>query len=145
MAASTSLLHNAPAIESSGSALCSGRLVAVEDTGMLCVAVPGQGQVRAAWLESGSNIGFELAIGDELLLSLNAHPSFAVALGRIGRFRPTAQEPSLVIEAQQQIQLKVGESTLEMHANGQVLVRGEDVVLRAKGTQRIRAGTVAIN
>ena len=41
--------------------------------------------------------------------------------------------------------LRCGEASLDLRADGKVLLRGDDVLVRAKGTQRIRAGTVSIN
>jgi hypothetical protein len=54
-------------------------------------------------------------------------------------------EQSMVTQADQAMQRGQRESTVDLRADGKVMVRGEDVLLRAKGTQRIRAGTVAIN
>ena len=125
--------------------LCSGRLVAVEESGLLRVDVPEHGQMLAAWLECTGALGVELAVGDELLISLTAHPTLPVVLGRIGRYVAPGQAQSLVIQAQERVELRVGQATVELRNSGQVLVSGEDVLLRAKGTQRIRAGTVAIN
>ena len=146
MAALIDMMASAEARTSNESTpLCSGRLVAIEASGMLRVDLPEHGQMLAAWLECAGTLGFELAVGDELLVSLTAHPTQAVVLGRIGRYSGPGQAQSLVIQAQERVELRVGQASVELRNNGQVLVSGEDVLLRAKGTQRIRAGTVAIN
>jgi hypothetical protein len=50
-----------------------------------------------------------------------------------------------VLEATEALTLRCGEASIELRADGSAIVKGEDVLLRAKGTQRIRAGNVAIN
>jgi hypothetical protein len=51
----------------------------------------------------------------------------------------------MTLTATETLTLKCGEASVNLRADGQVMVKGEDVLLRAKGTQRIRAGNVAIN
>ena len=69
----------------------------------------------------------------------------AVVLGRIGLYVAPRSEAHLSIEASESLTLKCGAASIDLRADGKVMVRGEDVLLRAKGTQRIRAGTVSIN
>ena len=59
-------------------------------------------------------------------------------------YRP-AGPASLALQAGDKLTLRCGQSSIEMSADGKVLIRGEDVLIRAKGTKRIRAGTVSIN
>lgn len=67
----------------------------------------------------------------------------AVVLGRV---RAYGSEPeNLVIESRDALTLKSGRSSIDLRADGKVMIRGEDVLVRAKGTKRIRAGTVSIN
>ncbi|CAN5421075.1 hypothetical protein BH11PSE9_BH11PSE9_04260 [soil metagenome] len=63
----------------------------------------------------------------------------------MGRYNPPAVQAIVTIEANESLTLKCGEASIDLRADGQVMVRGEDVLLRAKGTQRIRAAKVAIN
>ena len=51
----------------------------------------------------------------------------------------------LSIESVGQLTLVCGQASIDLRADGKVMIRGEDVLVRAKGTQRIRAGTVSIN
>ncbi|MEO8058158.1 MAG: hypothetical protein ABI671_07510 [Burkholderiales bacterium] len=84
--------------------------------------------------------------GDRLLVLPPLDGERAVVLGRVGRYQtlqPT--QPDVVIEAGRSLVLKCGTASIDLRADGKVMVRGEDVLLRAKGTQRIRAGTVSIN
>ena len=85
-----------------------------------------------------------LSAGDQLLALLNVSLDQGVALGRVGRYLPSAS-PHVTLEASESLTLKCGEASIDLRADGKVMVRGEDVLLRAKGTQRIRAGTVSIN
>ena len=51
----------------------------------------------------------------------------------------------MALQASESLSLTCGQASIELRADGKVLIRGDDVLLRAKGTQRIRAGTVSIN
>ena len=120
------------------------------------IAEDGCIQVRLAdgrynqcdWLETDSNTGIMLVPGDTVLVLAPAGTEKGVVVGRIGPYRapkPPVPQPNVTIEAGEKLTLKCGESSVDLRADGKVMVRGEDVLLRAKGTQRIRAGTVAIN
>ena len=90
--------------------------------------------------------GMTLAPGDQVLvLPPDAATGMGVVLGRVGRYEAPALQASITIEATETLSLKCGEASIDLRADGKVMVRGEDVLLRAKGTQRIRAGTVSIN
>ena len=84
--------------------------------------------------------------GDRLLVLPPGDGERAVVLGRVGRYQaPQPAQPDVVIEAGRSLVLKCGEASIDLRADGKVMIRGEDVLIRAKGTQRIRAGTVSIN
>lgn len=119
-------------------------LIAISQNGRLRVA-DGQGRLLwADWLETGSGTALDLAAGDRLL-ALRTHQGDLVALGRIGRYQPQPEKDCLQLSAAKSLSLQCGEASLEMHADGKVMLRGQDVLLRAKRTQRIKAGTVNIN
>ena len=86
-----------------------------------------------------------LGSGDRLLVLAPPGSDKAVVLGRIGLYVAPRSEAHLSIEASESLTLKCGAASIDLRADGKVMVRGEDVLLRAKGTQRIRAGTVSIN
>ena len=86
-----------------------------------------------------------LAVGDELIALLPEEQGRGVVVGRVGRYRVALAQPNVTVEATETLTLKCGEASIDLRADGKVMVRGEDVLLRAKGTQRIRAGTVSIN
>lgn len=120
-----------------------GTVVAIRPDGMIDVRGPSGDTVVCAWLESSGNNGIVLSPGDAVLYSQHAEGAPPIVLGRIGRYgQPAAR---IELEAGQTLSLKCGEASIDLRADGKVMVRGEDVLLRAKGTQRIRAGTVSIN
>ncbi len=130
----------------SSAAPVRGRLVAIESDGMLRVRVAGEQDLRCAWLETGAKI--ELAVGDVLLVLPPTDEPLGVVLGRIGRYQapqPAAPEAHVTIEASETLVLKCGEASVDLRADGKVMIRGDDMLLRAKGTQRIKAGSVNIN
>ena len=86
-----------------------------------------------------------LAVGDSVLVTLLAGESGGVILGRIGSYVPPSALPRVTIDASESLSLRCGEASIDLRADGKVTIRGEDVLVRAKGTQRIRAGTVSIN
>ena len=123
--------------------IASGTVVAIRPDGLIDVACPGGETLSCAWLENAGNLGVELAAGDAVLLSRHAEDAPPVVIGRIGRYgRPAAR---VTLEAGQTLSLKCGDASVDLRADGKVMVRGDDVLVRAKGTNRIRAGSVAIN
>jgi hypothetical protein len=73
-----------------------------------------------------------------------------VVLGRIARAAPksaTAQEPpdTLVLQAKRDLTLKCGDGSITICADGKIIIKGTDLVSRAKRTNRIKGGSVAIN
>ena len=94
-----------------------------------------------------------LAPGDLVLVLRPTDPAQnGCVLGRIGRYRPQPAEPAsstppdhVVIEAGEMLTIKCGDSSLDLRKDGKLMIRGNDVLTRAKRTQRIKGGTVAIN
>jgi hypothetical protein len=70
-----------------------------------------------------------------------------VIMGRIRSLMGSANPEGrpLEINSDHGVTLRAGGASVELRSNGQLLLKGEDVTIHAKGTQRIRAGTVAIN
>ncbi len=130
--------HNGPA-----GAFSRVLLVEIDSAGGLIVRTADGRQFVCDWLDDGGVT--DLKCGDELLALEPASLARGVALGRIGRYMPPQPASDLSIQAANSLTLQCGESSLTLRADGKVLLKGDDVVIRAKGTQRIRAGTVAIN
>ncbi|HEY0134807.1 MAG TPA: DUF6484 domain-containing protein [Nannocystis sp.] len=51
----------------------------------------------------------------------------------------------VVLEGKEEVVLKCGEASLTLRANGKVVIRGAYVETRARGTNRIKGGSVQIN
>ncbi|MDE2454675.1 MAG: hypothetical protein KGL43_13870 [Burkholderiales bacterium] len=115
-------------------------------------AIDAEGGVEVA-LDGGAKrvcdvllAGFTLEPGDAVLVARpGAGMGRAVVLGRVGRYKAPEAPARLELEATESLSLRCGEARVELRADGRLMLRGEDVLLRAKGTQRIRAGHVAIN
>jgi hypothetical protein len=56
-----------------------------------------------------------------------------------------ADEETKRIEARKRLELRCGKASIVLTAEGDILIRGEYVVSRASGTNRIRGGNVQIN
>ena len=150
--AKTGTAANAPAMQAAPDHLATpaqprrARLESVLPDGHLRVTTPAGDDWACEWLDTGSPPNPPLAAGDTLLVmppGMDGTP--ALVLGRVGLYRPEALPPKLVLGATETVSLRCGESSVDLRADGKVMIRGEDVLVRAKGTQRIRAGTVAIN
>lgn len=129
----------------SASAIQRVSLVSVDDEGRVLVRTESGTEVLCDWLETGSVALLPLNPGDQLIALFSLTLDQGVVLGRVGRYHPAKPLPTVTIEAGESLSLKCGETSIDLRADGNVLVRGENVTLRAKGTQRIRAGTVSIN
>lgn len=122
------------------SSLFRGQIVKLDEQGRITVRA-SQGLVECDFLETGMS-AFE--IDDEVLVWVGESQGRGVVLGRIRETAPT-MPAAIAIRATESLTLQCGEASLNLRADGKVMIKGEDVLLRAKGTQRIRAGTVAIN
>ncbi len=120
-------------------------VIALLEGGLIRVRLPGGREWDAAWLQSGSSGSIELAAHDWVIVlpPVGAHP--AVVMGRIGPYSPPAPPARLCLEATEVLTLKCGDAVLDLRADGKAVLRGEDVLIRARGLQRIKAGSVSIN
>ena len=126
----------------------AARLVAVATDGSLIVRDDLGDEQACHWLVGSAVQGLSLQAGDEMLVQPLGPGRRSVVLGRIGHLpssSPDGRCGHVSIEGAESLTLKCGEASIDLRADGKVMVRGEDVLLRAKGTQRIRAGTVSIN
>jgi hypothetical protein len=106
-----------------------------------------------------------MSVGDEVLaVSPTGTSTRGVVLGRIGcpgtqRVRITAldadaqdaptsaNEPvdSLVLEAKEELILRVGDGSITIRKDGKILIKGKDLVSNAQRMNRIKGGAVSIN
>lgn len=122
-----------------------GTIAEIRADGTVCVVASDGCSIECDVLEGLLAAEPPLCSGDELLVVVPDRAGRGVALGRIRRYTPLAGEDAKVIEAARALTLRCGESSIDLRADGKVVIRGDDVLVRAKGSQRIRAGTVSIN
>ena len=117
---------------------------AISTDGLLRVITKEQQELLCDWLETGGATALDLKPGDSVLIAGGSASERGVVLGRVGAYRATTPT-ALLIEAKEALSLKCGASSIELRADGKLMVKGEDVLVKARGTQRIKAGTVNIN
>lgn len=64
-----------------------------------------------------------------------AHNAFELQVGR----------ERIVLTAQQELSLRCGEACITLRRDGKVIIKGEEVVSRARGTNKVKGATVKIN
>lgn len=130
-----------------------GRVVGLEGASLL-VEVPGHGLARArvavpltlAQVDAAVKASGEVVLGFE-----EGDPGRPIALGLVEQ--GFAREPAearidgqrVVIAGKDEVELRCGEATITLRANGKVVIRGAYVETRASGTNRIKGGSVQIN
>ncbi len=122
--------------------------ITVVQPGELIVLLEDKQAVRCDVLISAAGISLDLAQDDKVLIVIT-HDSPAglrgIVLGQVAPYGEQRMASKVVVSAAQGVEVKCGAASIDLRADGKVLVKGDDILLRAKGTQRIRAGTVAIN
>lgn len=120
-----------------------GVVRAMARDGLFSVELAVGGQLTCELLHTGAA---PPSPGDRVLVLAPIDPNqLGVVLGRVGPCTSQDGPRRLKLEASEHLTLTCGASSIDLRADGKVMIRGEDVLLRAKGTQRIRAGTVSIN
>lgn len=132
-----------------------GSLVVELDDGTGQVVVrqrlDGQGEDRSA-LECGDPV---------LLCSLGSPGEGALLLGRIVRMSSRVEKtngrrqaegapsslvpPTLILEATDELTLRVGDGSITIRKDGKILIKGKDLVSHAQRMNRIKGGAVSIN
>ena len=130
---------------SESGALVVAELVAVDADGVLRVRTLEGRQFSCDWLENAFTGTVKLNVGDRVLVMPPVSRQRACVLGRIAPYRVPESPPNTVIRGEQSLSLQCGAASLDLRADGKVMIRGEDVLVRARGTKRIKAGTVNIN
>lgn len=57
----------------------------------------------------------------------------------------TEPQDELVLTARNRIVLQCGQSSITLHANGKVVIRGEYILSAAEGTNRLAGGHIELN
>lgn len=147
-------LHLAPAAPSALSASQVGRIVDVQDGKPFVsfahleriparVALSGLPQTPAAMLD-----------GQPVLLLLeNGDPALPVIVGLVTDTLPGLGADAsfevdgnrLSFEGREEVELRCGQASITLRADGQVIVKGTRLMSRASETNKIRGATVLIN
>lgn len=157
-----------------GMFLSCARFVAVEGDGSIRVrlASPPGVEMSCDVLQASRDGALPLRTNEEVLVACPAEPghravligaiglaptpaavddrTISEALGLTGSPQPTeaahrVRARQIIIEAGEELTLQCGEASIRITRNGKIVIRGEHVLSRAKGTNRIKGGTVAIN
>ncbi len=131
----------------------TGTVIELAEGGEVGVVLPGQPPVRLRCqvLQTADRATLTLALGARVLvLPPPAGETFGVILGLLAPYHAPVEETKPIPErlelvAQQELELTCGESSIHLHADGRVIVKGQDILSRARRTQKIRGGTVHIN
>lgn len=119
------------------------RLLTTDAEGRIFVKGMNDCSIACDVIESLDNQS--LVPDDEVLVYVCGNNSSGIVIGRIGRLGAMRPNTQVVIRATESLSLTCGDSTVDLRADGRVLIKGDDVTVRAKGTKRIRAGSVSIN
>ncbi len=140
-----------PVVAAAAGRAAIASVIELTEGGDVGVVVPGEPplRLRCDVLRTADAPTLTLSLGDRVLVLLPAtEAGRACVLGRVGVYespRPDPVPDARTIEANERLELRCGESALTLDAQGRVLLKGRDVVTRAKRSQKIRAGTVHIN
>jgi hypothetical protein len=127
-----------------------GTLVAVRDGQPIVQhaelrGLPEQVATAARMLDA-DDVGAEVAIvfvgGDPsapLIIGKLEHPSAATTVTR------PRQQRELLFEAERQITLRCGQSSITLTREGQIVIRGKHLLSRASSVNRIRGGVIQLN
>jgi hypothetical protein len=146
--------------ESISAPILAVRAVVISESDDGSVRVVSDATSDETWLCDRLLTGNELVAlvpGDKVLCIPPTPTDRGVILGVIGR-RPTqpieqtpadeatdARPETLVLEAKQELILRVGDGSVTIRADGKILIKGKDLVSHATRVNRIKGGSVAIN
>jgi len=126
-----------------GTRRCS--LTHIAEDGTLWVRDDARADYPCDWLDTQSLRVDALSVGDAVLAQFFDGDSRGIVLGRIGPYRAPAPAARFTLEATEVLTFKCGDATLDLRADGKAVLKGDDVLIRARGQQRIKAGSVSIN
>ena len=138
-------------VGSVGAGALLGKVAALLEEAVLVEAGPGAGLLSCDVLEAPGGSPLRLAEGDTVLVVVpDSGAGRGVVLGRVARpdeRSAGAQAPpeEIVLEATKGLSLKVGEGSITLREDGRILIKGRELVSHARGRNRIRGGSVAIN
>jgi hypothetical protein len=121
--------------------------VVVGIDGAVVVRGRDEREVRCRVLECASGVRLRLAVGDAVLVwQADPEGTSGVVLGRLGAEAAGDEPPGeIVLEATEQLTLRVGDGSITLRADGRILIKGRDLVSSAQRLNRIKGGAVSIN
>jgi len=146
------------AVRAPGCEICLGRLVRWDDKGPL-VEIEGRsrGAVRARLTSAGGRLAARdvPASGQEVVLLVDPRPGQPPIV--LGFLRPLNEAASAAdvearvdgrrveLEGRDEIVLRCGAASITLRRNGRIQIDGIQVETKARGLNRIKGGSVAIN
>ncbi|MCX9156603.1 hypothetical protein OPU71_10765 [Niveibacterium sp. 24ML] len=118
-------------------------LIAITEEGNLTVRDDAGREFDCDWLVTGADL--VLQPGDRLAVLPPDSTGKGLALGRVGAYQKPEPQARITLEATESVTLRCGDTVLDLRADGKAILKGDDVLIRAKGLQRIKAGSVSIN
>lgn len=142
-----------PVAAAAAGRLAVATVIEIVDGGDVGVVTPGTPPIRTQCdvLLTANTPQLALTLGARVLVLLPAAgEERGCVLGRVATYavpRPESERPParVRITAQQELVLECGTTSLTLHQDGRVVIKGTDIVSHARRTQKIRGGTVHIN
>jgi hypothetical protein len=129
-----------------GSSILRGRVVSINPVGEILVERESGG--RSAVCDVLRTTAAQLPAlreGDEVLFVYDADRQRGCVLGVVQKYLAEPTPSQVKIEAVDRIELRCGTSTVTMTREGAVLVKGQQIVSRASGVNKIKGAAVKIN
>lgn len=127
-----------------------GRIASVDTLGIVCVTFAGAPE--HGFVARTTSPIREEDQGREVALMFEAgDPRRPIVMGKIvsplaaGEIEAAADGRRVEINAEQEIVLRCGDASITLTRSGKILIRGEYVLSRATGVNRIQGGAVEIN
>jgi hypothetical protein len=123
-----------------------GRILAITSEGEIMVEREGDlSCITCDFLRTSSAPLPELNQGDLVLYAVDESIDRGYVLGIIQKYTSEEDPRYLKINAKESIELRCGNSTMIMNKEGKVIVKGNEVVSRARGINKIKGAAVKIN
>ncbi len=128
-----------------------GRLAEIGSAGEPVVEIPGQGASRVLPARAMAALDATHVGRDVALMFEGGDPERPIVMGLMHAPRPpapveaSADGERLVFEADKEIVLRCGESSITLTRAGKILIKGAYVLSRSSGVNRILGGSVQIN
>lgn len=137
----------------------TGIIADVEDNGTLWVTfdtetrpLPAQvlnnGALDAALYQPGSPVLIQLIAGQQPVVMGALQPQLPSLINQLDDQQDVqvrADGKRTVVEARHEIELKCGAGSILLKRNGKIIIKGNEVISRASGANKIKGGSVSIN